>query len=866
MKKKNWFWLIFILLLVGLIVYVGIRLYTPKDEQKTALPEVLYNDGETGMLTIENDFLKLDLDKTTSQFTLTEKATGREWLSNPRDAASDPVAKSSTNNLNNLQSTLLLSYKDKDKGTNDIAFNNYQHSIVNGNFVVKEATDNSVTIEYAVGDIQKIYLMPYAITEERYIMFTDKMRTELGLSKSKVNSKVGNVYKIYSPETLAKMKPEERDAALALYPSAAEQAIRVLDTSKKSDYETIAQYFIDVGYTQEDYDLDQQLIAGASAVEKPVFNVIVRYRLEGNDFVVEIPFSEIRYKANFPLTRITPLPMFGAATTQDQGFMLVPEGGGALINLNNGKQSQRPYVANMYGWDYGMYRSEVVNETKNVFPVFGMSRNGGSFICMIEGAAAYSGVRADISNHDNSYNWICAQYTAIHGDQYNVSNKTATAVYLFEKQLPQDTIVQRYRFIDSGSYVDMAREYGNYLKAQHPQLESASLKADMPVSVELLGAIDKKLVKFGMPVDSVVAVTRFDDGLKILNEIKAAGADNLVGRYSGWMNGGVSQKVLTGVRVLNELGGVRGMDSLIAGAKTADIPLYFDGISCFSYRSGLFQGFIVQSHAARYTTRERVKLYPYSEITYKSSDGLDPFYLVTPAYAQNGANNLIKALADRKAYGVAFRDIGNILSADYNGDNVVSREQVKRMNIDTLVNARSAGESVMIKEGFDYAVPYADIITDMDLSGMSYSIIDASVPFYQIAIHGAVNYTGKPLNLANDWRTELLHCAEYGAGLNFTFVSENAKVFQDTTYSGYFGADYGTWGSRAKEIITRYQREMAGLNTQRIVGHEVLSKDVHATTYENGMTVYVNYGTEVYEGEDITVPPYEYVVKGGDLD
>mgnify|MGYP006916087731 CR=1 FL=1 len=188
------------------------------------------------------------------------------------------------------------------------------------------------------------------------------------------------------------------------------------------------------------------------------------------------------------------------------------------------------------------------------------------------------------------------------------------------------------------------------------------------------------------------------------------------------------------------------------------------------------------------------------------------------------------------------------------------------MNVDTVRSAKAAGEAVMIKEGYDYVMPYVDIITDMDLDGIEYSIIDASVPFYQMAIHGAVNYTGKPVNLASDWWTELLRCAEYGAGLNFTFMAQDAKILQDTTHSGYYGAYYDAWDEEAMQLIRDYQSSMAGLNKQRIVDHEIITTDVTATTYENGAKVYVNYGTDDYEAGGVKVPARSYIVEGGEAE
>ncbi|MBR3741325.1 MAG: hypothetical protein IKN04_12870 [Clostridia bacterium] len=869
MKKKSILrrlipWLITAVLLFCLIYFVGIPLYSQKDEQVTRLPEVSYYEGGKEPIVLENDALRFELDPTTTHFKLTEKANGREWLSNPANAANDAKAKSSQANLYALQSTLLMTYTDQDKGTANISFNNYQRSIMNGNYAIENVTADSVDVVYSIGDISKVYMMPYAITEERFQMFTERMKEQLGLTKSKINSKVSNVFIVYSPETLASKSDSEKEAILAQYPSVAEQAIRVLDTSKKADYQTIADYFVQVGYNQEEFDLDQQLIASASASQKPVFNVTLRYRLEGSDFVVEVPYDEIRYRNSFPITTLTVLPMFGAAGTEDEGYMFVPEGGGALINFNNGKLSQNSYYANMYGWDYATYRSEVINETKNTFPVFGMAKNGGSFICIMEGASSYGGIQADISMRYNSYNWVCARYTVLHGDQYNVSNKTGTLVYMFEKQIPSDTVRQRYRFLDSASYVDMAAAYGDYLRETYPELKDAQLDADLPVSVELVGAIDKKVVKLGMPVDSVVPTTTFAQATDIIRELKRGNVNNLSVRVTGWCNGGVNQKVFTSVKVLNELGGAKGMELLINDAKNIGVDLYFDGVSCFAYDSGLLEGFIPFRDAARYTTREQVAITPYSPIIYKADDNQDDFYLVQPKFAQKCTDNLINALAARKAYGVAFRDIGNLLNADYYVNDMTTREQVKQMNISSLKQAREAGEAVMIKEGYDYAMPYADVITDMDLDGVEYSILDASVPFYQIAIHGAVNYTGKPINLANDWRTDLLRCVEYGAGLNFTFMAEDTWVLQDSFYTSYFGASYDAWREEALNLISAYQTALAGLNSQRITNHQILDANNRLTVYENGAKVYVNYGTEDYQAGDMLVPARGYVVEGGE--
>lgn len=843
-------WLIAIAAVAAFVVFVGIPLFTEEEETHLLNPTVFSYEGDGKPVKMENDALAFEMDPATSYFKVTDKATGQEWLSNPADADKDPLAVSA--NKENLQATLILTYSST-AGTVDM--NNFKYSIANGNFDIIQQEDGSVRVDYAIGKIEKTYLIPTAITKERYTAFTDAM-------KKSTKKKVASNYTLYEPDKLDSKK--NKDEIIAMYPEVVNQPLYVIkDGTSENNKKKIEDYFAEVNYSQEDYEIDQQLVAAKKDNSGAVFNVSLVYRLEGNDLVVEMPYDALRYKAEYPIISVTTLPMFGAAGTEDEGYMFVPEGGGAMINLNNGKLSQNSYYANIYGWDYAAYRREVIQETKNIFPVFGMAKNGCSFLCIIEDAASFGGIQADISARYNSYNWICSKYNVLHADQYNVSAKTAQLVYMFEKEVPQATVRQRYRFLNTDSYVDMAGAYGDYLRKQNPELAQAAASETSPVSVELVGAIDKTVVKFGLPIDSVVALTTFEQAEDIISDLIARGVDNLSVRFSGWANGGVKQKVMTRVNILRELGGKQAMQKLIDGAKAKGVTLYFDGVNCFAYDSGILEGFIPFTNAARYTTREQVEIAPYDVVTYQQSKWVDPYYLVKPDYAKQNASNMIGALKDMNTAGVAFRDIGSLLSADYNSKATVTREEVKAMNLETMQEAKDAGMKIIIKQGNDYAVPAADLITDMNLVGTKFGLIDQTVPFYQIALHGMKDYTGQPLNLANDYVDEFLKCVEYGAGLNFTFMAEDGKVLQDTYHSNYFGANYDAWCDEAEALITQFQKDMAGLNNQRIVSHENLTEDVTVTGYADGTKVYVNYGIEEANIDGVVVPARSYSVERG---
>lgn len=842
-------WLIVLAALAALILFVFVPIYAVKEATISDPPVVVAYDGDGKALTLENDILLFEMDSNTTQFTVTDKKTGKIWCSNPQNRATDPIALSI--NKDALSATLNVTYTFSG---GEIELNNYTYAMENQTYTVSKPDDNSIRVDYAIGKIEKNYLLPSAITQERYQKFTDAM--------SKKNKKqVSSNYSLYEPEKLD--KKDNKEEIIAMYPSVVDQALYILKADTTSNNKAkLEGLFKEAGYTQEDYETDQQLVAGDRSNNGPVFNVSMIYRLEDGDLIVEVPYEAIRCENDTPITYVSILPMFGAASSAEEGFMLLPEGGGALINFNNGKLSQSAYYANLYGWDYATERTEVVSETENAFPVFGMGHNDGSFICIIEGGSSYAGICADIAGRYNNYNYIYSKYNVLHYDRFNVSNRTAQLLYMYEKEIPKDTIVQRYHFLEGNSYTDMAHAYGEFLRS-NPELRNDTASEEVPVNVELVGAINKVVSKAGFPVDSVIPVTTFDESAQIIRELTDSGIKDLHIRMTGWCNGGVRQKVLTGVHVLGELGGENSMKKLIDFAKEEGASLSFDGISCFAYNSGIFDGFTAFSNAARFTTREQVKLYNYDIVTYQQSDWQDPYYLVRPGYAKKCAENLINGLKDRGAECVAFRDIGNLLSADYYVTNTVTREQTKEMNVQALRDALAAGLKIVIKEGNDYAVPYADIITDMNLTGNAYAIIDRRIPFYQIALHGMKNYTGEAINLAGDYQTVLLECAEYGAGLNFTFMKADTEILADTMYSSYTAGGYDRWKEQVIPMILRYQQEMHGLNKQKITGHDQLTGDVFVTEYEDGTKVYVNYSDHDYKKNGVSVPARDYMVERG---
>ncbi len=836
---------IFALIIMGFIVFVVN--YTNKEEEEVIIPVNAYA-GDGREIVLENDQLVFTMDPTTTYFTVKVKSSGKVWYSVPDDVEEDTIAMSTEKGR--IRSTLNVTYSSEIGS--EVAYNNYDYSIQNQTYDV-ETDGESITVHYSIGKVQKEFVIPLACTVEEmegYFALMDK--GDLNIVKQ--------YYKKYDINDLG--RKDDPEALLAAYPALADQVLYVLrDTATDAIKAKLQKIFEEsVGYTYEDFLRDKEYLAASSEGSAAVYNVDITYRLEGGDLVVEMPYSAMQFPKDKPILAVDVLPFFGAGGLDDEGFLLIPEGSGALINFNNGKTAQSVYYANVYGWDMAHARDALVHSTSTAFSTFGISCGNDSFICTVEGGSAYAAIEADIAGRFNSYNSVNAEYGVIEREEYDVGSISNSRIFAFQDSLPDEVMSQRYTFINSGSYVDMAKEYQNYLLKNYGQYLVKNDDTSAPCFVEVVGAVDKVKQILGMPVSRPLELTTYDEATDMINTLDADGIDNMIVRMTGWCNGGVEQQMLKDVDTIWALGSGSDLKNFCQTVNAQGNEVYLDGIVEYAYDSNIFDGFFAYRDSSRFISRELCRLYPFSQITYGDRDDLDAHYLLHEQLILDMMDNLIKANDKYGATGASFQDVGTDLASDFYKRAPYSREDALIDQSARLQSYRDNGKNIMIQTGNIYAAVYANCITNMDLKGSEYTIIDEFVPFYELALHGYVNYTGEPVNLCGAETDEILACVEYGAGLNYCIMAESVEALQKTLYPQYYGADFNSVHDRMVETYTRFNNELGHTFNQQMTGHDNLNQYVSLTEYEDGTKVYVNYGYNDYTVNGITVPARDYVV------
>ena len=842
---KNYIGLGILLIIAGFITYIMIRLVNVEKQHELDFEYYSYEeDKQPSSYVLENSYLKLEMDPSTTQFSILQKNTGHIWYSNPQNIDNDPIALGKEKN--NMRSPFLIKYSTIN-GSDDV-YDVYSNSIKR-NFYTVSKNGNEIRVDYTVGQMDREYIFPLAIYEE-----------ELNEYKAKLSSSEKRAMdRAYHEYDINKMKPtDDVEGLLAKYPKLKDEKLYLvfenIQTYLKEQMEDI---FEKLGYTYDDYLRHKEMYKENNVKEVPAFNLSVIYKLDGKNFIVDLPFSEISYKSKYPIVQVAVLPYFAAAGAEDSGFMFVPEGSGAIINFNNGKIKQNGYYADVYGWDYASDRKALITETRSSFPVFGVSYGDSSFISILEDGAEYAGIAAEISGKLASYNYVRAEYKMLHREQYEVTTRNTSAQYSYEKGLPMDEkIHQVYTFVDSGSYVDMAKEYRNYLFANEKKLNDT----EIPFAAEIVGAIDKVQQVAGIPKTLPYELTSYSNTARIVNQIDEMGIKNANIKISGAINQGIKHKILNKVHFIKALGGKAGFNRMLKDTKDTSAKLYLDASVQTEYRSGLFDGFVSFRDSAKFASDEIAELNEYSPIWYGKLEEMTSYHLLNPKVIARNTDVFAK---NAKKYGLnlSFRDNGYLLSADYNDDRRVSRAQAKNQQIEKMTAIKEDGSSIMINGGNAYAIKQSDFITNMTLRGNSYAILDGLVPFYQIALHGYKRFAGAPINLSYESDQLVLESAECGAGLYFVFMDAPEMKLQESSYTEYYSANFDSWKDKLDTLYKKYNKEIGKVKNSLISDHKYLSENVTETVFDNGYKVFVNYGyTDFVTEDDIVVPARFYRV------
>lgn len=799
----------------------------------------------------ENSKLELYISRETAEAAVKVKKTGKIWYTNPRGRNSDPKASPAYKNLMNSQLRVVY-YTPASQPS---IYYSYPDSVKLGQFEIKKI-ENGARIEYRVGEEETIYTLPKVISKAR---MEEKIIANISESQAKT------LLKYYSLLTYEKATAAQKEQ----YPSLAEGDIYVISAViQEFRLRQLEEIVVSAGYTMDDKNEDH--IANNVPPEEgnlDVFFIPLEYRLDDDNLVVSIPTREIEYHETYPIASIDVLPFFGAAGTQEQGYMLVPDGSGSLIYLNNNKLYASSYSIDVYGLDRSIplvERSTVIEQA--YLPVYGLKTENEAFFCIIERGDAMAAVKADISGRQTSFNYVYSSFTLIPRDELDISDYSGLSIIsVYQPRTFNSGIQLRYAFLDGkeADYAGMAAYYRSYL-AEKYGLSRQEQDGKVPFYLEIIGAINKVRSILGIPVNTVEPLTTYEQAVEIMKELNDGGVDNIVLRYKGWANGGVDHTIPQTIKLMSKLGGSKGFKALQSYLEEMGYEYYPDFGIVYAYKDTWFDGFNPRAHASRYITKLVASIFRFNIATNREDRTRGLLYIISPAKIVNIVDGMLKSMNKLGITGISLNDAAIDVNSNFRKNELYDRQEAADTLAEQMKKLRDAGKNLMVDGGNSYALPYTNHVLNIPDESNRFHLTDESIPFFQMAIRGYIDYASEPINMSPEYRTAFLKAIETGSGVYFSFIHKENSVVKETLYDHYYSNNYKVW---MEDALTFYEQAMEALGPVQgmfMVGHERLQHDVYKTTYENGREIIVNYNRRPVTIDGVTIEAQSFkVVKEG---
>ena len=588
----------------------------------------------------------------------------------------------------------------------------------------------------------------------------------------------------------------------------------------------------------------------------------MEYRLTEDGLRVQVVNADIRETGENRLLTYSVLPYFGCGVYGEEGYLVIPDGSGALMPFDRTVEESRQsvqYRADVYGKDPIFSVKTRQNAVERVaVPVFGICRPQGSLFAWVEDGDALSSLVADPVNLTTSYAnaYFEGMYRGIDEAMLQEMNQNERSIkVLGETPVSLERYTVFYSFLPPDTdYMDIAAAVREYMTKRMSL--SPSSQDTVPLYLELTGSVAGTASVLGIPYETSLPLTDYQEAAACLEELAAAGIDRTVLSYRAWSGDIPFRKIPIKAAASGKLGGKKGMAHLLEAAADVNSQVFLSADISRLYQSG--NGLSINTDSARGLSGGILYNYSYLASVYRKDVNGLKWALLKPGKLAETAGSYIQNLRKYGAAGAGDLSIGSLLYSDYHRSVLAKRESVDRQA--ALAEAQTALAAMkepfgrlLCDTGSAYAWPYATDLVNIALTSSRYRAFSEDVPFVPALLHGLISYSGGRINLRSDDEDYFLRMVEYGACPFYSFADTSEHTLLDTEYEDLTSPDFSAWKKKVTEGYERIRPVYQAVLNAEMSGHVRLADNITLTSYNNGKGILVNYGEQAFTWQGTTV-------------
>ncbi len=587
--------------------------------------------------------------------------------------------------------------------------------------------------------------------------------------------------------------------------------------------------------------------------------------LEEDELVVNIPDDSIvEEQQGSYIATISPYPFMGYSFLDEKkGYMLIPDGNGALVNLDN-KEGRYTTGFNqmIYGSDVGFDEKTakallwdevdmVRNANEVIAPIFGMAHTEDQigYLAVVEQGEKRASIEAQPNGAKVSYNRCFANFKSRDVFVQPLNNSNSGTVPSTEADRTHTDRQVRYILLsgEDVSYSAMATIYRNYLLDN----KLISIKDNSyNTRVDFLGTEREKFL-LGT---KAVTMTTTENVEELYDEMQEDGVSSLLTLYKGWQKGGLYNLPITKYKADSHIGGTSKLTDLIKDSeeKNYHIYLYNDALRLNPSTDSL--NFNMVKQVNKRTFEEEL----YAEV-YRT------FYYLTPGKAAEAIESFADSYVDDGVSNLAMSGISNTLFTYSFKNKFYSRNDTAKDYSDAL-DKIDKDVNLILEEPAAYLWKNTDAFLDMPLGSSDYMYVDEEIPFLSMVLKGVIPMYSDYVNFEANKTEFFLQMVEAGVFPSFYLTYEKSSDLIYTNSSNLYSTEFSTY----RDVISGYDKGLREVNDAVkdafITKHEKTDTGVTVVTYSNGVRIYVNYTGTAQTVDGVTVEGMSYSYKVGEAE
>lgn len=536
----------------------------------------------------------------------------------------------------------------------------------------------------------------------------------------------------------------------------------------------------------------------------------------------------------YSTTAIYLFPNMGSVRdTKMPGYMVIPDGAGALVRFN--KRHQATLQSRFYNSDYGV---DSMTYTSLSIPLYGIIHEVGQrgIYTYISEGAEQSVFYANLTDNNN-YNRAYTKYVLrdIYWQVIDRANNGQDAVL---KQRSSSNYKQHYGFLSTdASYVGMAKRYQSHLVE-----EGILTKKTKNEDIDLHLSFVMSDLEPSFLWSKRITMTSTNDVLRIYEELKDNGINNQTIKLLGWSKDGNTNRLDR--TKFNERD--KNYESLSKQINDDGNQILLNNDYVYATDSSKRVSYI--SDVTRNIARTRITF----DINTLSEE--QTLYYLDPSKTKSKLLN-DQSFFETNGYGLSADSIGQSLNSFYKDG---YKERSKTMTY--YQEALEPYEFISLVNPNVYLWQFMDQYLDMPTLNAQYSYYTDLVPLIPIILSGYVPMYTSYLNFNAIGVDRLLMMVDFNIYPNYVLTSEDTFKMRYTSSNHLYTTAYADYKDEIIETYEFLNDALKHVSGSKIVDRDTIETGISLITYDNGVQILVNYTNKDFSYQSMTISPKTYEV------